>query len=281
MDNQGKLLFSEIVNGFSRAQNYYISHPSYSEYFELLNKYEKHLARAVKNGILTQQEAVNRAIENDWWAIEDEKRIQNFYPWIENQEKTFKKLNLERDKKPFQEQIKKDKAILETYLLERKRLIGTTAEEYAMNRFNNDAISRFFYKDLTLTQRLDEDEIDEQFDFLSREYHNFVLRFDDENIKLIAAGGFFLNQLSIFGDDISDYFGVAPAKMTKFQFELLKYAKFIQCRIRNLTMDNITIDDEIYADPEKLIKFCEATHKKNDSPGPAKENTVTHTANFV
>jgi len=279
MDNKSSIIFSEICQGYSKVQNFYIKHPSFAEYFMLRVNYDKYIARAEKNGVLKQDDAIKEAILKKWWGAEDEKRIQIFYEWIEKQEKMVKKMNLPRDIIPAQEAIEKDRAILETYLIQRKKIIGTTAEEYALNRFNGDAISKFFYSDENLTQKLDEDYVDEQFDFLSKEYHNFLLRLDECEIKFIAAGGFFLNQLSIFGDDISGYFGVPVAKQTKYQFELLKYSKFIQCRIRNLTMENIDISNDIYSDPQKLIKFCETDHK-SPKQHSGKPNTTTIGANF-
>src|SRR6478736_2858849 len=249
MENDSKLLYSQICDGFSPIKigpsTYYLKHPNYAEFFGLAINQDKYLAEAKEAGILTQEEAIANIVQKGWWDKGNEHRINLFEEEIIRCDKTLKAMNLERDKIGVRKNKKKAQAILETYLIDRRKLTNITAEEYAANKVNKDAISEFFYKDKNLTIRIEDDLSDEDFGYFEKAYANFLTRFDLHNIKIIAAGGFFRSLLFLFDEDVSQFFGRPASQLTRFQSDLLTYGKIYLNKIRSAQMnaDKVPLPD--------------------------------------
>jgi len=258
-------IYSEIVNSFSKIKInnklFYFKHPSLAEYFSIHSNYEFLLEEARKRGLYSEKEQLEDAILEGWWSSDKESEVNILRKTINNLIKTKNKLILPSQKDQIQLQIKKNEAILATFLKERKDLIRYTAEDYANQKFLDETIITLTYKNKELTEKAFDNEDYyylpiEDVDKIREAYNNTSIIFSFKELKLIAASGFFQN-LIYLNDDALGFWGKPASTCTKYQIDLLVYGKMYKNLIKNYAENGKPINDEILEDPEKFIEWIE------------------------
>lgn len=263
-----ELLYAAIVAGKSFSQikiednliDIYYRHPSHSELFELERDKDKFRAELPPD-LLTEQEALELAINEGWWPREKEERLileQNFIKRIEQTEQI---MDRERDKKEQRELKKPHQKIVDELLEERNSLMPPRTVETLVARYINElCLVKFFYSDSSLTTPLfDQENYDDLPDLtinlLQLEYYNLLSVFSYENIRKLASGAFFQNLLHVSGDIAQNFFGIPTVKLTKYQYELFLSGRHFKTILTNCGQIDKSIPPEKMGNPEEMEKW--------------------------
>jgi hypothetical protein len=274
-------LYSEIVNGFSNqllnGNNIYFKHPTIAEHFSYHSNYDLIILEGKRKGLLTEKEKIEEAIEGGWWSNDNESTIKFFKKTISNLIKTREKLLYPSQKDSITSQIKKNEAILLTYLKQRRDFVGYTLEEYVNNKFSEQLLIYFTYTDTNFKNKLFKtseeyyNSSDYDLDKIKNLYYSYIDMFSQNKLKKIAACGFFQNLIYV-SEDTNGLWGEAASKCTKFQIDLLIYGKIYKNIIKNMAENNKPIPQDIISDPDKLVEWVD--NYQNDPTN--KNNTKNH-----
>jgi hypothetical protein len=267
-------IYSEIANGYSKqiinSNVLYFKHPSLTEHFSVYSNYELLLKEARNKGVPTEEEKIKEAIEGGWWTKEKEMEISILRKTITNLTKTKNKLALPSQKEAIEKQLRSREAILLTFLKERQEITAYTAEDYTSQRFIDETILSLTYKNQNLTELYFTAEDyynlnDRYIENIKNLYNQYAILFSSQNIKCIAACGFFQN-LIYLNDDAYSFWGKPACQCTKYQIDILVYGKMYKNFIKNSAENGQAVQEDILNDPEKFVDFVEgATQSANKS----------------
>lgn len=272
-------LYVHICDGFNLfeldGQDLFLKHLNYSEKSLLRGEYKKYITEAKSAGIMTLKDYTDIYISKSYWSKQKESDIGSLRVYIENMQKSRGKLLLESQKKQVDELVVENQEKLENLLAEKKSIIPFTAEEYAEKKYNRS----FLYRSLFSDKGLQDHFLPSADDFLEMEEDSYsslwralikIIDFTSvENIKILAATGFFQNLIVICGkDNVSsiDFYGKPIVDLTTNQIDLLSFSLFYRRCINNATEK---IPEETLSSPEKLISWCE-----NDSSSSTKAKKI-------
>lgn len=250
---------SSILLGYSvvmlNGQKVFIKHHGYCDLIETDFQYDQAFDSCIKQGIYTEQQKLDLAIQQGAWSNDEDIRI-NFL--IEN----IKKLRSQESKNPIPSQRKKisDEIIIkesELKSLNEKRfsLLGVTAEVIANKRSEDFYIFKSFYRDASFLNPLNKDE---EFDIIDDDYMesmrscyfdslDFIL---NENIRYIALSDVFMSLLYL-SENSYEVLGKPFAQYTFYQKDLISYGIMYK---RILTSEPLP-PDSIKDDPDKLEEW--------------------------
>ena len=266
-------LYTQIVNGFTIKEigknKYYFKHPSIAEHFSIYNNYELILESCKKKGLQTEKEKIEEAIEGGWWSGAKESEINILKKTISNLNKTKNKLVLPSQKKSIDAQIRKNEAILVTFLKERKEVTNLTAEEYANERFIDEMIILLTYKDSELSTRFFDnndfyDLSDRECEQVKEAFNNNINIFNNYHIKCVAASGFFQN-LVYLNEDAFSFWGKPTSQCTKYQIDVLVYGKMYKNLVKSYNENDKPVPDDAMEDPEKFISWVDNLKSTNNT----------------
>jgi hypothetical protein len=257
-------IYSEICRGFSIEQieksNIYFKHPTIAEHFSNYSNYDIFIKDGKKRGLLKEEEKIKEAIDGGWWSSENESRINLLRKTVQNLFKTRDKLLYPSQKVEMEKQIKQNEAILLTYVKERNEIVGYTLEDYANSKLTEELLIFFTYKNSDFTERrfntrdeyynLTEDSVEK----IKNSYNNYSRIFNPENIKRIAACGFFQN-LVYLNDDAYSFWGKPTSNCTKYQIDVLLYGKMYRNVVKSYAEGGKPIPEEILNDPDKFVEW--------------------------
>jgi hypothetical protein len=268
--NYGRI-YVEILNGFTskviNKNNYYFKHPSLAEHFTIYNSYELLVKECKQKGLLTEKEKIEEAITEGWWSSAKESEILMLKKTIANLNKTRSKLVLPSQKKSIDIQIKKNEAVLATFLRERGEITNLTAEQYANQKFIDEMAVLLTYKDKNLSDRYFTDDDfynlpDSDYEKIKEHFNENVSMFNNYNIKCVASSGFFQN-LVYLNDDAYSFWGKPTVNCTKYQIDLLVYGKMYKNLIKSYQEGGESVPDDVLDDPEKFILWTENLNNKS------------------
>lgn len=268
------LAFSQIVEGCSekqfRGNPVFIKHISLTERTLYNKKYRLFFDSAVSKGLLTEEQALAKAVEDEFWLEKDEEEIKTSRDYIERmlitKKRLFKKLQIEE----VQKTINEEEAKLNAKLSQRKEVLGKTAEEYANNRAGDYLIFGSFYKDKDLTQKVfTEGEFEEISTSELQEcilvYNSYFLDISDLKVQKIALSDFFQPNYIVL-DRPFDLFGKPMLRLSENQTRLIVYGKIF----KNIFETVEHIPDDIRKDPEALMEYKDKSQAKKDFEGKTK-----------
>lgn len=291
VSNFGKIYY-QIVNGFTikdiNKKRFYFKHPSVAEHYSLYNNYELILQNATNQGLKTEKDKIEEAIQGGWWSQAKESEINLLKRTIKNLYKTKNKLLLPSQKKSIDIQIRKNESILVTFLKERKEITNLTAEDFTNDKFLDEMLISLTYKDINLQDRFFIDDsfydlVDSEYEYIKNAYNNCVNLFSMENIKCVAASGFFQNLVYI-SEDAFSFWGKPASKCTKYQIDVLVYGKMYKNLIKSHNENGKPIPDDITEDPKKFISWVDNlnnTQGKNVQKTSKHSNTNNKVSSFV
>lgn len=268
--NYGRI-YVEILNGFTlkviNDTNYYFKHPSLAEHFTIYNSYELLVKESRQKGLLTEKEKIEEAIEEGWWTSDKESEIGMLRKTISNLNKTKTKLVLPSQKKSIDSQIKKNEAILATFLKERNEITNLTAEQYANQKFLDEMAVLLTYKDKNLSEKYFTYEDfynlpDNDYNQIKEYFSDNVSLFSPHNIKCVASSGFFQNLVYI-NEDAYSFWGKPVVYCTKYQIDLLVYGKMYKNLIKSCQENGEPIPDDVLEEPEKFLLWVDNLNNKS------------------
>ena len=222
-----KTIYSEIVLGYSYIDelDIYIKHLSELDNI-YLNKIKKNtLNKLIKDGIPSYKDRLKTIIENGEWSEKEEDQIISLKFQISDNQKNINTIIAQQ--RPVIEKVISDKKNELTELLFKKRnTLNGTAEDFAEQEHINYLCYFSIFKNKELTEKPFKDF--EQFENLDESLLNCYLnktdqcltKFNETNIKKIAAMGFFINLFSYVKEDISKFLGIPISRWTDLQFLL-------------------------------------------------------------
>lgn len=248
---------------FINGEECFFKHHDYLDRFLLKEKYNQGILIAKNNGIKTEKDYLDFYIEKGWWSKSKENEIRTTTSFIENLKKSREKLILQSQKDQVSKTIKEEEEKLAVILLEKKSIMPITAEEYANKYYNRFYLYNSIYKDREFknlfapTQEYFIENIDDNlYHDIWEKVFNVIDLLKVENIKYVAASGFFQNLLLLTGKEMSaiDFYGKPVASLTVNQIDLFSYAASYRRSINNASEK---IPDYILNDPINLIDWCE------------------------
>ena len=274
-------LYSEICRGFSQSlinKDYiYFKHPTLAEHFSIYSTYDLFLKEGKKKGLYSEAEKINEAINNGWWFSDTESKINFLKKTVQNLFKTKDKLLYPSQKEEVEKQIKQNESILITYTKERREIVGYTLEDYASSKMIEELLIFFTYQNQDFTKRLFEsreeyyDLNDDRLKNIKNAFDTYSEVFSHDNIKRVAATGFFQN-LVYLNDDAHGFWGKAATNCTKYQIDLLLYGKMYKNIIKNYNESGKSVPDDVLNDAEKLVMWIDNQSKDTSIKSRNKKN---------
>jgi hypothetical protein len=284
-------IFSEISQGYShfnlKRQDFFLKHFSLADHFSLNSNKSVFEKEALALGLEREYDQVKFAIQEGWWSRENEEKIKAFRKTISNLHKTKEKLAYKSQKESVAAQIKKFEAILMSLFRERSGFVLYTVESYAEKRAQEEFFKKVLFKDPGLTQpffSFSEDPYEEQdtefIEELSIEINKISINLSHDNIKKVAASGFFQNMIFL-ADTSYDFWGKPVCNCSKYQNDLLLYGKSYRNFVRGQAENGKPLNEDITSDPEKLISFIENYNPNNKKPLSKKNKSENMVSSYV
>jgi len=259
-------LYVKVCDGFNDividGKNCFFKHHTHNDRFLLREKYKQGISVAKSNGISTADEYLDFYIEKGWWSKDNEDQIRTLTSFIESLKKSREQLVLPSQKDQISKTIDEEQNKLYAILSEKKSIIPITAEEYADKYYNRFYLYYSLFNDAECKTplALKDDyflEIDDDlYNDIWGQILNLINFIKLENIKYVAASGFFQNLLVLIGSEMSitNFYGKPVTKLTVNQIDLFSYASSYRRSINNATEQ---IPEYILNDPLSLIEWCE------------------------
>ena len=280
-------LFHEILSGYTLYKidnsEVYFKHPNLNESFYINSKYKHLLEEGRQKGLPTEEEKIKEAVDGGWWSTKKETEIKILQRSRANLKKTKSSVKLPAEKTAISKQIKRVDSILITLIKERNEILNYTAEDYANNRFVDELIMFYTYKDSPLKEKFfytfsEYYDINEDFfEKIKKTFHVFQNKIDEHKIKLLAASGFFQN-LVFLTDNVKIFWGKNLLECTKYQTDVLLYGKLYRNTIKSYAESGSPVPENVLEDPEKFLAWLEEqnqSHKKAMSKKFKSKNAVS------
>lgn len=260
------LLFNEIIKGYSkrrfRSSPIFIKHLGISEKAFFDYRFREFYEYAISSGIPSEDEALKRAIEEQFWSQKEEDSIDISKKYIDRLILTKKNLIRKLEIESISNQIDEERQKLAKKLSERKDVIGKTAEEYASNRSNDYIIYESLFSDETLTKRVFTEADFEEITYEDLvEYILFFNEYMDEykeyNLQKIALLDFFQPYYLVL-DQPMQLWGKPMVYLSDFQVRTTIYGKIF----KNIFETNEHIPDNVKNDPDKLFEYTDRSKAK-------------------
>ncbi|MBM3453899.1 MAG: hypothetical protein FJX80_01995 [Bacteroidetes bacterium] len=262
------LLFNEIIKGYSkrkfRSGPIFIKHLGVNEkaFFDL--RFKEFYEHALTLGILSEEEALKKVIEDGFWSEKEEEEIDTLKNYIDRLILTKKNFIRKLEIEAITKQIDEERQKLAKKISERKDVLGKTAEEYASNRSNDYIIYESLFKDEDLKQRVfSESEFEEMTYEDLVEYilffNEYMEEFKEYNLQKIALLNFFQPYYLVL-DQPMQFWGKPMVQLTDFQVRTTIYGKIF----KNIFETTENIPDNIKTDPDKLFEYTDKSKAKKN-----------------
>ena len=262
------LLFNEIIKGYSkrrfRNSPIFIKHLGISEKAFFDFRFQEFYEYAISSGILSEEEALKRAVEDGFWSEKEEEEIDVLKDYIDRLILTKKNFVRKLEIETISKQIDEERQKLAKKISQRKEILGKTAEEYASNRSNDYIIYESLFKDEDLKERIFKET---EFEEMTYEdlveyilfFNEYMDDFKEYNLQKIALLDFFQPYYLVLDQPIQ-FWGKPMVQLTDFQVRVNIYGKIFKSIFE--TTENIP--DEIKKDPDKLFEYTDKTKAKKN-----------------
>src|SRR5438034_4552504 len=202
-----KVIYREIIEGYSYDDDkkIYLKHLTELETTSLVRTRQRLFVKFKNEGILTEEERLKQALATGEWSKENEDQILEYRIFIADNEKVIKGV-IPQQHGPILRIIEDAKSKLASLLLERRLILGSTANDFAERESMYELIRLSLYKDKELTKRAFEDGLDElevaEIEPYMESLDRNVKRFSEVSVKRISVPPFFLNPFSYCKDNV-------------------------------------------------------------------------------
>lgn len=269
MESQNKnflrLYLVDILKGYSKAlfnnQSIYIKHMDSLSSGEIDLKKQEFYDKAISKKLPSLKDQEEYILKENLWSEEKNKEIEKIKEYLIGLKKTKSKLFRNADLEVINNQIKQESTKLLKLNLEKKELIGFTAEDYANKKINEYYMYISIYKDEELKKNFfSESEFEELENLditnLVELYNNTLSNFNEKNLKKISLLNSHLTLFNASDDNPYHMYGKSIINLTFYQIETFSYAKFFK---NQLSYAKHKPSDEYFEDPDKLIEWLESS----------------------
>lgn len=259
-NSESRLLFSEIVNGYSKVnysnKSIYIKHLDSISIAEVESIYFESFKNARKEGIPTEEERIISIEQEGYWKKIDEDKLKSEELYLDGLKKSLSKQVLLSQRRIIQNSVEAQIDKINKIKREKEQLIGITAEGIAERKRMKRVILISVFKDESFKERYfneeeyDEDELDSMMSF----FNIFSARFSEKNLKILSIANDFLMFFLLSKDSAYEFYGKPIAKLTIYQSQLFHHAKHY---VEILKKFQNVIPIEVKNDPEKIIEWFE------------------------
>jgi hypothetical protein len=255
-------IVGEIFDGYTefeyKGQPVYLKHFSIRDQRYIHKYYEKYKNIAIKKGIPTEKQMLDRLVADGLWSEDDDKKIAELELEISNLKQTKLNLVLPSQKEKTQESIDERSKDLNILKIKRKEVVGKTAEDYGSSRSNEEFIRYIIYKDSTLKEHLFTEESfaeinDYDINYLIKQHHSCSSRLNEDNIQHAVLRDFFNMYLSQT-ENLFSFYGKPIIQLSVYQLKLALYARIFF----NIFQYNEDIPDIIKKNPSDILRFSES-----------------------
>lgn len=261
-----KIIFSEIIKGYSKKNingigTLFFKHINNQDSAEIDIYNQQFLEKAKSMGLPTAQEQEEYLIKEGLWEESKNKKISELKKFVLSLKSTKSKLFLKAQLDQISAEIDKNEAELKALEMEKKDLIGFTAEEYTAKKINEYYMYVSLYKSEDLKDKffseLDYEELDnKEIVNLIKNYNEVNDKFNDSNLKKISLAGYFSNIFYLSKDDPYVFYGKPLVELSFYQIELFSYGRYFKNIIQNA---KTRPPDYLMQDPDKLIEWFEGS----------------------
>ncbi len=221
------LSFNEIIKGYSkrkfRGSPIFIKHLGISEKAFFDFRFQEFYEYAISSGILSEEEALKRAVEDGFWSEKEEEEIDVLKDYIDRLILTKKNFVRKLEIETISKQIDEERQKLAKKISQRKEILGKTAEEYASNRSNDYIIYESLFKDEDLKERIFKET---EFEEMTYEdlveyilfFNEYMDDFKEYNLQKIALLDFFQPYYLVLDQPIQ-FWGKPMVQLTDFQYD--------------------------------------------------------------
>jgi hypothetical protein len=262
------LTFNEIIKGYSkrkfRGSPIFIKHLGISEKAFFDFRFQEFYEYALSSGILSEEEALKKIIEDGFWSDKEEEEINTLKKYIDRLILTKKNFVRKLEIEAISKQIDEERQKLAKKISQKKEALGKTAEEYASNRSNDYIIYESLFTDESLSKRVfSETEFEEMTYEDLIEYilffNEYMEDFKEYNLQKIALLDFFQPYYIVL-DQPMQLWGKPMVYLTDFQIRTTIYGKIF----KNIFETTEYIPDEIRHDPDKLFEYTDKSKAKKN-----------------
>jgi hypothetical protein len=283
--NDLSLRFYEITKGFSerrfKGKSFFVKHIGLDERAFFDYKYQHYYQYAIKRGIPSEEEALQRAKKNNDWSDSDETEIEKIKDFLSRLALTKKNLFKKIEIQAIEDQEVPEREKLFKKTEQRKEVLGKTAESYATNRSNDYVLYETLFLDRNLKDRVFQLE---EFEDLTYEdlydyiifYNEYSLQFSELNIQKIALSEFFYPYFLVL-ESPNDFWGKPMIALSDYQARLMIYGKVF----KNIFEQNDNIPESIKKDPEALFAYVDKTKAKEKFESKAKKRIPNASGEMV
>jgi hypothetical protein len=236
----------------------YLKHFSIRDQRYIHKYYNRYKNLAINKGISTEEQALNNLKKDGLWSNDDDDKISFCELELDSLRDNLLNAYLPSQKKSLQETLDEKQKELNILKIKRKEVIGTTAEDFASSRSNEEFIRYILFKDQDLKKHLfTEEEFgeldDKDITSLVKQNSNCSSRLGEELIQESVLRDFFNMYLSQT-EDVSSFYGKPIIHLSVYQLKLALYARVFY----NIFQYNDDIPNGIKKDPSALLRFAES-----------------------
>lgn len=262
------LSFNEIIKGYSkrkfRGSPIFIKHLGIAEKAFFDFRFKEFYEHALSSGILSEEEALKRIVEDEFWSEKEEDEIDVLKDYIDRLILTKKNFVRKLEIETISKQIDEERQKLAKKISQRKEVLGKTAEEYASNRSNDYIIYESLFKDENLKERVFKES---EFEEMTYEdlveyilfFNEYMDDFKEYNLQKIALLDFFQPYYLVL-DQPMQFWGKPMVQLTDFQVRVTIYGKIF----KNIFETTENIPEEIKKDPDRLFEYTDKTKAKKN-----------------
>lgn len=276
-------IVGEIFDGYSEFEFFGV--PIYLKHFSIRDQryihrfYDKYKNIAINKGIPCEDDSLKQLRLDGLWSDEDDLKIATLENEIENLKQSKQHLLLPSQKDAYQKDIDEKTTDLLRLKLQRKDVVGKTAEDYATSRSNEEFIRYILYKDYTLKEHF---FTEKEFENLSDNEIGTLLKYNrlcgerlNEQMIQEAVLRDFFNMYISQTEDVSAFYGKPIISLSVYQLKLALYARIFF----NIFQYNEDIPEGIKKDPSAILRFSES--KKSQSSNKSKIKQADNGATAV
>lgn len=248
--NSSQILL-DISRGYSILKNkqdvFYFKHPSNFESLKEEEYYDIAYQRAVKRGIYSESQLLEKYIKGGQWSLEKEEKIKSLKWMIDKSTKASLQITDDFQRNGFNQKIEAQRKELQQLQADKNKLVGQSAESWASQQRIFKTVADHMFKDLSFKEKaeFDNDPV------LVIEMQKKMIELSAKNNLLAAAyDSTFFDIFSLQYREPMSIFDVNFFTVTIFQRYLLSYASVLLNKLKNLD-----IPDEIRLDPLKIFDF--------------------------
>lgn len=240
--------FVDVCKGYSigqyRGDTVYVRHLGHFEHtsYDLLQASFEAEARA--NKAPTEEERLTYLRQKGLWSDDKETQITRQRDTIARFEDGRKSIALPSILKSHEASIEREKQVLIDMLTERAKLIGVTAEMYAIQRLEDHYMVHNLFVDREMTKLYyDADTFDglpdSEVEAVQNAYKTAIEPCSDANLRRLAVQDFFTSYYGLCQDDLQAFFGRPICELTYYQVKLGNVARYYKSLMESTDLSKI------------------------------------------